>query len=336
MTFVVVMQKFLKDRFRTKLQSKLFRWPLAPVIGVAAFFATPSAFAEPSGAFCLFTVDEDVTGAPEWNDTFISGFAVRVKWSMLEPAKGTYSWAYLDAAVAKAQATGKKVAISVIAGCDSPQWVFNAASQILALTGKDAEAGTRMPAPWDTNYLAAWTEFISNLGARYGGLPAIAYFTATGLGHTEECYLDAHRKDAPEFQPQAWLDAARQIVTAYTAAAKGTPFVVAWGKPAPGQDGKESGCMYQVYSINTDVGFKADSLSSTFPNLKFLEGQLAQQMGESGRTVVFQALEASKTRRDLHQVIKNGERLGMEAFEVYRTDVDNPRCQAVLAEFQNR
>jgi hypothetical protein len=76
-----------------------------------------------------------------------------------------------------------------------------------------------MPAPSDSSYLSAWTQFISNLGARYGGLPAVAYFTATGLGHAEECYLCADPADAPQFNAQEWLNAANQIVSAYDSAA---------------------------------------------------------------------------------------------------------------------
>jgi hypothetical protein len=76
-----------------------------------------------------------------------------------------------------------------------------------------------MPAPSDSSYLSAWTQFISNLGARYGGLPAVAYFTATGLGHAEECYLCADPADAHQFNAQEWLNAANQIVSAYDTAA---------------------------------------------------------------------------------------------------------------------
>lgn len=310
----------------------LDRCPLR-ILTVTTLCVASPAFAEVSGVFCLFPVDEDVSAVPEWNYPFVTGAAVRVKWATIEPAQGTYSWTLLDTAVAKAQSSGKKVAISVIAGCFSPQWVYNLSHQILTLRGRDANAGTTMPAPWDANYLSAWTDFISNLGARYGGLPVIAYFTATGLGHTEECYVCADPDDAPQFNAQAWLGAAQKIVTAYTEAVKGTPFVVAWGKPAPGETQTTSGCMYQVYTINSAVGFKADSLSSKFPNLRFLEGRLAKRMGENDQPVVFQALKASKTGTSLQQVSKNGETMKMGAFEAYRVDVDTQSYQSVLANF---
>jgi hypothetical protein len=295
-----------------------------------------SAFAQPSGVYCLFGIDEninDVNNAQAWNDSVVSGVAVRVQWSTLEPAQGTYSWAYLDNAVAKAQSTGKKVAISVLAGCFSPAWVYNLSHEFLTFTGTDAHDGKRMPAPWDPNYLSAWTTFISNLGARYGGLPAVAYFTVTGLGHGEECFLCANSKDAPQFNVQAWLSAAQQIVTAYDSASKGTPYLVVWGKPAPGQVKTQSGCMYQVYSVNNHVGFKADSLSSSFPSKTLLEGQLAVQLGQNNRPVVFQALRTSGSGSALASVVKNGETMRMESLECYRTDVDNPDCQAVLGDF---
>jgi Beta-galactosidase len=314
--------------FKFMLHTALSRLFVVTILCIAS-----SSFAGVSGAYCLFAVDQDVSNAPEWNFSSITGAAVRVSWSTIEPAQGTFSWTYLDTAVAKAQSSGKKVSISVIAGCESPQWVYNLATQIITLTGNDAQAGTSMPAPWDANYIAAWTDCISKLGARYGGLPAIAYFTATGLGHGEECYLCANRQDAPQFNAQRWLGAAQQIVAAYTAAAKGTPFVIAWGKPAPGEDGTTSGAMYQVYMMSSKVGFKADSLSSRFPNLKFLEGQLALKIAQNGQPVVFQALRASATSLALQQVITNGEKMNMGAFEVYRANVDDPAGQQVLSDF---
>jgi hypothetical protein len=298
-------------------------------------FASAAA-AQPAGVFCLFGIEAGFDRAHAWHDSFVSGVAVRVKWSTVEPAQGTYSWAYLNDAVATAQSSGKKVAISVIAGCFSPTWVYNQANQILTFTGRDAGDGTSMPAPWDANYLAAWTKFISNLGARYGGVPAVAYFTATGLGHAEECYLCADPKDSSQFNTQAWLNAAKQIVGAYETAAKGTPFVVAWGLPAPGQSSTKSGCMYQVYAISNSVGFKADSLSATFPTLSFLEGQLAQQMGANGQSVVFQALHPSLNGADLGKVIQNGETMNVGAFECYNSNVNNPDCQQVLTQFNSR
>jgi hypothetical protein len=308
---------------------------LPRLLALTTLCIASSAFAGVSGVFCLFPADEDVSAVPEWTYPFVTGVAVRVKWATIEPAQGTYSWTLLDGAVAKAQSSGKKVAISVIAGCFSPNWVYNISHRILTLTGNDANAGNRMPAPWDQAYLTAWTACISKLGARYGGLPVVSYFTATGLGHTEECYVCANSTDAPQFDAPAWLGAAQKIVTAYTAALKGTPFVVAWGRPAPGQTQTASGCMYQVYTINSVVGFKADSLSSKFPNLGFLEGQLAKQMGQNGQPVVFQALKASKLGTALQQVISNGETMNMGAFEPYKVDVDTLSCQKVLANYVN-
>jgi hypothetical protein len=295
-----------------------------------------AASAQPAGVFCLFGIEADLNRAQALHDSFVTGVAVRVKWSTVEPAKNTYSWTYLDNALAMAQSSGKNLAISVIAGCFSPTWVYNQAQQILTFTGRDARDGTSMPAPWDTNYLSAWTQFISSLGARYGGLPAVAYFTATGLGHAEECYLCADPKDAPQFNAQAWMNAAQQIVGAYETAAKGTPFVVAWGLPAPGQSATKSGSMYQVYTISRSVGFKADSLSATFPTLGVLEGQLAQRMGANGRSVVFQALHPSLNGTDLGNVIQNGETMNMGVFECYKSNVDNPDGQQVLTQFNSR
>jgi hypothetical protein len=94
--------------------------------------------------------------------------------------------------------------------------------------------------------------------------------------------------------------------------------------------------MYQLYSISSSVGFKADSLSTTFPNLSFLEANLAQQMGANGQPVIFQALHPSLNGADLGEVIQNGETMNMGAFECYKSNVDNPDCQQVLAEFSSR
>jgi hypothetical protein len=76
-------------------------------------FATVAS-AQPSGVFCVFGIDDNINTVA-WCDSFVSGSAIEFKWSIVEAAQGANSWTYLDSAVAKAQSTGKKAAISMIA-----------------------------------------------------------------------------------------------------------------------------------------------------------------------------------------------------------------------------
>ncbi|MBV8101329.1 MAG: hypothetical protein JOZ31_19465 [Verrucomicrobia bacterium] len=284
---------------------------------------------EARGIYCLTQAEGiqhvDLANLNCWDNPNIVGVAIRVTWSVMEQSTGQYDWSYLEEALRIARSKKKLIAVSVVAGIRSPDWVFGSAT-ILRLTGKAAKHRDTVPAPWDANYLSAWKKFVQAFGARYDGNPLIGYVTATGLGRGEECHLLDDPNDAWQFDANRWLAASNQVISCYHSAFRTTPWVLAWGQPALHQNH----LMADLYTESGGFGFKADNLFVFFPNPGVPLGRLALRMSRS-RAVVFQALRPAHDPYTLDAVIENGRRMGMQAFECYQNDVSDPACQAVLA-----
>ena len=106
-------------------------------------------------------------------------------WEELEPVEGVYDWAPLDDVIAEAHANGRKVAPRVYTNevdfaQATPDWVFDAGAQ--AYTMYDGST-TLQPVPGDDVFDAKFAAFLSALGERYDGHPAIEFFqTNAGMG----------------------------------------------------------------------------------------------------------------------------------------------------------
>jgi Beta-galactosidase len=173
----------------------------------------------------------DLTSLDASDIPSVVGVAIRAAWSEFQSTPEKFDWSYLDTAIRIAEAKKKLVAISVIAGIYSPNWVLVSAN-LLQFTGRDAKRSRTAPAPWDQKYLGAWKTFVEALGSRYDGNSAIGCVTATGPGRAEECYLVDDAEDAFQFDANKWVAAAREIIGYYNPAFKKTPWVLAWGKPS--------------------------------------------------------------------------------------------------------
>src|SRR5262245_25772881 len=66
----------------------------------------------------------------------IDGIALRATWDMIETADGVYDWSYLDSQIAAAAAAGKKVTLSIPAGIDTPDWVYDAGAASFSFIDK--------------------------------------------------------------------------------------------------------------------------------------------------------------------------------------------------------
>jgi Beta-galactosidase len=310
---------------------EVYTWFLSLVIACAAtsWLEADPLKAQCRGIYYLTPVEgvrhTNLRSLDAWDNPNIVGVALRVAWAEVEPSPGQFNWSYLDEAIRIAGAKKKLVAVSVIAGIHSPSWVFGSA-KLLQLMGRDAKHGNAMPAPWDSNYLDAWKAFIRAMGARYDGNPVIGYVTASGPGRAEECYVVDNSMDAGQFDANRWVAAANQIIESYNAAFKTTPWVLSWGKPSL----QQNQLMADLYKLPGNFGFKANSLSAFFPNTSIEEGQVALRLSKT-QPIVFQALRPAKDPNALAGVLKNGERMGMQAFECYQGDARDPASQAILA-----
>jgi hypothetical protein len=125
----------------------------------------------------------------------IDGVALRVRWSDVEPSEGAFNFSFLDGQLAAAGAAGKTASISVVAGIDTPSWVYAAgAASFSTVVAEKFDANfcqpIQVPVPWDSVFLQKWTALIQSLGARYQNNPVIGKMHITGINnHNEETSL---------------------------------------------------------------------------------------------------------------------------------------------------
>ncbi|HXX83202.1 MAG TPA: hypothetical protein VEN29_04390 [Casimicrobiaceae bacterium] len=112
----------------------------------------------------------------------MSGVAVQINWSDIEPSEGKPDWSQLDALFAAATTAKKWVHLIMFPGFFSPQWALEGVETDLFEIQYGPGTGTRakLPMPWDRVYLGRWFAFMKLLSARYGGLPAFRMIAAAG------------------------------------------------------------------------------------------------------------------------------------------------------------
>lgn len=130
-------------------------------------FAQPN-YPAPTGVWCSCppttgvgngSVDPTVA-----SKSYVNGILVRVVWKDVETSDNTYNWALIDNQITAAQSYGKKISLAIGGGPNSPSWLYSLGTQSISYTVPFS--GT-IPIPWDTTFLAKWTEFIAVLGNRY-------------------------------------------------------------------------------------------------------------------------------------------------------------------------
>jgi large repetitive protein len=129
--------------------SRLSSPALSAVVAAILLFASNRADAQAQPAPMLgiyYLENADAAGQPPYNwaqdagvtDPLVQGIAMRTHWNRVEPHEhanaNDFYWDYLDAGLAAAVAHGKKVSISVQAGVETPQWVYDAGAPIFMVT----------------------------------------------------------------------------------------------------------------------------------------------------------------------------------------------------------
>ncbi|MGX1024426.1 T9SS type A sorting domain-containing protein [Psychroflexus sp. MBR-150] len=143
------------------------------ILGTLIFCLTNLAFAQPNypaptGVWCSCppttgagsgSVDPAVASKP-----YVKGILVRVVWKDIETSDNVYNWSLIDNQITAAQSYGKKISLAVGGGLNSPSWLYSLGVQSISFT---VPFNGTIPIPWDTTFLAKWTEFIAELGNRY-------------------------------------------------------------------------------------------------------------------------------------------------------------------------
>jgi hypothetical protein len=200
---------------------------------MAVLGQTPIVLAqEPVKIFALQKPDvEQKTGQPELNDPNVYGLSWRFGWAKIEPADGQYNWSPVDEAIAVTSKAGKKVMLRIIAGINSPDWVYRAGAKPFDFRNTDLRhpenhrPEMRMPVPWDEVYLAKWEAFIQAFGKRYNGNPTIYSIQMTGGGYIGEMNLPkAFAKwEQVSYSDEKLIAAWKRIIDTYQRAFPETP-----------------------------------------------------------------------------------------------------------------
>lgn len=277
---------------------------------------------------------------PSWNNVNLDGVRLRPIWSDLAPASGTIDWSSVDAIFTIAAQHGKFVGLSVTAGIYSPDWVYNAGASRYMILGGDSQ-GEAMPLPWDPVFQTKWLPFVRAMGRRYDANPSLKYVVISGLSQELETNMSGSAADDAALAAlggiDAWVAAAKKIITVYANAFPTTPVfitasrvytndydnvalktVIDWAVATyPGR----FGIMNTTLSANSDTGY--------YPNLAIYTYHNTQPVG-------FQMLCSSindphRLGGTLLQALTAGVNLGADWVEVYQSDADAPANQTVLA-----
>src|SRR5438067_11008639 len=160
-----------------------------------------------------------------------------LRWSDVEATPDTYTWQYLDDAVALAAAHNKKCGISINAGKDCPAWLYAAPYNAQAYTMQDTPGaiGRTIPVPGDPVFMTRWQKFMNDFGARYDSNPAVSYIIITGIGNHDEWDiapgpLDTAAVGSTQAEVDAWKSSSKQILDFYMSA---FPSKTVMGLPVP-------------------------------------------------------------------------------------------------------
>lgn len=127
-------------------------------------------------------------------DDKTSGISVLLPWKILEPEEEKYDWSSVDALLALCQKYNKSMILRIStsgvdlpansdkADSDTPQWVFDNGAKSVKYLTSDKKAHL-MPIFWDQTYLAAFSNFINEMGSRYDKNTLIQSIGITGGGY---------------------------------------------------------------------------------------------------------------------------------------------------------
>jgi hypothetical protein len=124
-----------------------------------------------------------------------SGISVTFPWRTLEPAEEKFDWSALDSLLSLCQKHNKSLIVRV-STCgvgsgaeengkpysDTPQWVYENGAKSVKYIDKYNKAQL-MPIWWDQTYLAAFSNFINEMGSRYDKNSLIQSVGITGGGY---------------------------------------------------------------------------------------------------------------------------------------------------------
>jgi hypothetical protein len=317
----------------------------------SALKAEPEQIQRPTGLFVA--KGPEPTPEREVNFPFITGFLVRPGWDQVEPADGRFDWSYIDGEIATAKRLGKKVALAILGGPQTPGWVYESgASSFSYVWGGRYKAGAdaRIPILWDAVYLTKWTELIAALGKRYGEDRTIVLVHMTGATENGlEMQLPAGKLDRERwakagYNPRKAIAAWKTIVDAFSQAFPHTALDLDVHPVLGSSEVAEAVAAYASSKLGKRFGLYGGWLSGKSarqdPHHAAMH-VLVQKYGREG-FADFQMIgnESRQPERfasgGLRAAVDQAMHWGARYFEVWRADVINPRMHATLRELAEK
>ena len=153
----------------------------------------------------------------------ISGVALQIHWSDLEPTEGKPDWTKLDELFAAAALSKKWVQLLIFPGFFTPAWALEGVQSDTFPIQYGPGKGDIMtlPMPWDPVYLKRWFAFVKLVSDRYGTTPAFRMIGAAGpTSVSVETTLpqtppDLKKWQADSYTPTKYIGAWQQALQTY-------------------------------------------------------------------------------------------------------------------------
>ena len=300
----------------------------------------------PKGVYCLLPFQDgsqpdsvmvkNLVKDTTWtmSSALVTGMAVRVAWSVVEPSNGVYDYTVFDQAVALGQQYGKKVSLSITAGTFTPQWVYSAGAQQFNFTLSTGQAQI-MPLPWDPVFQAKWFALIQQLGKRYDGNAVVSYVAMGGVGRQMETYFVQVPLDITEFDAtngqELWLNATEANAWTFAQAFPRTQILYAIAPPSPDPTGSTT--MTQMIGSGVSAfpihfGIRSDGLRPLY-DVNGTVGQLLLQY--AGQATTGFQMSAPAVNQSLSLWFSVAVQMKADFVEVYETNVQDPSQATALA-----
>lgn len=279
---------------------------------------------------------------PELNDSLIFGLSWRFKWSAIEPKDGQINWELVDRAIEATAKAGKKVMLRVVAGINTPKWVYKTGARPFDFKNTDLahpenyKQDMRMPVPWDEIYLQRWERFIKAFGKRYNENPNIYSIQMTGGGYIGEMNLPkAHDKwKQVGYSDEKLISAWKRIIDAYRNSFPDIPTNLDINEPL-GKDKSdvlEPIVSYVLSIYPAKVYLQQNGMRADFPENRRIRRIIREA---SKRTIVgYQMLGGrgfvDKETGDRMTAFRNAIEDHVSYVEVYASDVRDPAKRDAL------
>jgi hypothetical protein len=157
------------------------RWPLK---GIYGYNSTYTQWSKGAG-------EQLFANTQVLNNADVDGIAVKVAWNVVEAADGVYTWNEVDSVVGQVAAVGKKVTLDVVAGFETPAWIFSEGAQGFNFVwdvpwGPSECSIVTIPVPWSAIYLEKLEAMIQAMGAHYNSNPTVTGVKIAGINSTDE------------------------------------------------------------------------------------------------------------------------------------------------------